>query len=73
MFWIYCFRAVVGVISFLSGISGWFHDRVQQKIGAQAQVITDQHAAIQTMKAVLVAPRVETKADLEQTLKDGKL
>lgn len=73
MFYIWAFKAIVGLISFLSGISGWFHDRAQQKIGAQSQVIADQHAAIKTMNAVLQAPRVETRADLETTLRDRKL
>ena len=71
--WVLAFKGFVGLIGFLSGLSGWFHDRAQQNFGAQKQVLADQHAAIQAMRATLNTPQVKTQDELEQKLKDGQV
>lgn len=73
MSWLTVFSGVVKLVSFLSGIGGWLHDRGQRQISETNTVARDQNIALQVMRTALGTARVQTKDQLDQKLKDGKL
>lgn len=71
--WLSIFAGIVRVVSALSGLAGWFHDKGQRNIGEINTVARDQNIAIQIMRTALNAPRISSKAELDQKLNDGEL
>lgn len=71
--WLTIFAGVVRIVSALSGIAGWIHDRGQRQRGEVDTVARDQNISIQVMKTALDAPRLATKDELDQKLKSGDL
>jgi hypothetical protein len=64
---------LVKLVSLLSGLAGWLHDRQEQTIGATNQTVKSQAVALKTISAVLAAPHDDTVAELSKRLQAGKL